>query len=178
MLQALDTVHVPLLLLRAEANEDADTIDLTSEGDFAHKPASAIQLRARDDGTGHGSNIIEMVFCGGSAAGKTFTYKVYGWRKENGPARLIASGTGTLGTQAVVSYPSSGAAATNKFWAHILTVMENWIKTVITTDESGNNAIASLVFDFCGHEWLYVEIENASGAGDEAGDVSVYYCYC
>ena len=85
---ALDTIHEQLSLLRAEANEDTDLLDLTSEGNFANKPASAFQLKTATPRQGHGGNSAEISFTGGAAADKTFTYKLYGWRKGNGPARL------------------------------------------------------------------------------------------
>lgn len=172
----LDTVHVAYTLLRAEANENASVIDLTTEGDFAQKPATAIPFRTKDDGTGHGGNCLEFVFCGGSAAGKTFTYKIYAWRKTNGMARMVATGVGTLGTQAVVKYPHDGATATLKFWADTLTVTTRWMKSVYSTDTTGNNEVASLHVDFIGYEWFYVEITNADGS-TEAGNVTVYYSY-
>ena len=175
---ASDTVHKGYFLLRAEANENAATIDLTSEGDFAQKPSGAIQLKARNDGEGHGGSAIEVIFAGGSAAGKTFTYTLYGWRRTNGPARFIATGTGTLGTQAVVKYPDTAATATSKFWADTLSVTGRWLKAVSSSDTSGNNEVASLQYDFCGYEWLYVEIQSADGTtGSEAGSISVYYSY-
>jgi len=174
----LDTSHRSILLLRTEADEDSDALDLTTEGDFANKPSSAVQLPVMDDGTGHGGNTVEIFFAGGSAANKTFTYKVYGWRRTNGMARMIATGTGTLGTQAVVKYPDSGSTATSKFWADTLSVTGRWLKTVSSSDETGNNEVATLQFDFCGYEWLWVEITDADGStGDEAGDVSVYYSF-
>lgn len=175
--RALDTYHCELLLLRAEADENASTIDLTTGGDFANKPSSAIPLTTRDDRTGHGGNALELVFCGGAAADKTFTYKIYAWRSTNGLARMVATGTGTLGTQAVVVYPS-GSTATSKFWADTLTVTERWVASVTTSDASGNNETASLQFDFRGYEWVYAEITSADGStGTEAGDISVYYSF-
>lgn len=181
---ALDSVHCELLLLRTEEDENVSDptagthkiIDLTTEGNFANKNSKAVQLRARDDGLGHGGNGIEITFCGGSAADKTFTYKLYGWRRKNGMARMIATGTGTLGTQAVVIYPS-GATATSKFWADTLTVTYRWVAPVESSDTTGNNEVASLQFDFTGYEWLYCEITDADGTGTEAGDVSAYYAY-
>lgn len=177
-LTTLDTVHVEYILLRAEANENASVIDLTTEGDFAQKPAGAVQLKAKDDGTGHGGNALEFVFCAGAAAEKNFTYKIYAWRRGNGMARMVATGVGTLGTQAVVKYPHNGATATLKFWADTLTVTSRWMKTVYSTDTTGNNETASIHWDGGGYEWFYVEITLADGStGTEAGNVSVYYAY-
>lgn len=174
---ALDSVHAPYRVLRANANENASTLDLTTEGDFANIPSGAIQLRVRDDGLGHGGNGIEVTFCGGDAANDTFTYKLYGWRRINGMARMIATGTGTLGTQAVVLYPHDSSTATSIFWADTLTVTERWTASVESSDTTGNNEVASLQFDFTGYEWLYCEITNADGTSTEAEDVSAYYAY-
>ena len=177
-LSPLDTKHQSYLLLRAEADENASALDLTSEGDFASMPSSAVPLRTKGDGTGHGGNAIEIVFCGGSAAGKTFTYKIYAWRRYNGMARMLATGTGTLGTQAVVLYPDSASTATSKYWADTLTVTYRWLSIVSSSDAVGNNETASLQCDFSGYEWIYVEITNADGStGDEAGDITAYYAY-
>lgn len=176
-LTTLDTVHKEYLLLRTEADENSSTIDLTSEGNFANMPATALRLRAKPDGTGHGGNFLEFVFCGGSAANKTFTYKIYAWRRTNGMVKMVATGTGTLGTQAVVIYPQGGTA-TSKFWADTLTVTDRWLKAVSSSDETGNNETASLYLDGGGYEYWYVEITSADGStGDEAGDVTVYLAY-
>ncbi len=182
-LNQLDTLHDSIHLLRAEANEDSTTLDLTTKGDFANKPASAVQLKSMDDGTGHGGNQIEFFFCGGAAADKTFTYKIYAWKKTNGMARMAATGAGTLGTQAVVKYPNcpgatnSDTVATNKFWADTLTITRsNWPSAPSSTATIGNNEVASIKLDGCGYEWWYCEITNADGStGTEAGNVSVYY---
>jgi len=174
----LDSVHVEYILCRSEADENSSVIDLTTEGDFAQMPSSATRLRTRPDGSGHGGNALEFVFCGGAAADKTFTYKIYAWRRTNGMARMVATGTGTLGTQAVVKYPYDSSTATLKFWADTLTVTHRWSKTVHSTDASGNNETASLHLDFSGYEYFYIEITSADGStGDEAGDISVYYSY-
>ncbi len=174
----LDTVHCELLLLRADANEDTDLIDLTTEGDFAHKPATAKQLKPRDDGTGHGGNAIELFFCGGPAADSNCAYKVWAWRRNNGMVRMVATGYVTLGTQTVVKYPDNGAAATGKYWADTITVTGRGNKTVTSSATTGSNEVASLWFDLCGYEWVYVEITNADGVtGTEAGGILVYYSY-
>lgn len=173
----LDTMHTQLYVLRAEADEDTDLLDLTTEGNFANKPASAVQWKTVDGTSGHGGNGAEISFSGGSAADKTFTYKLYAWRQGNGIARLIATGTGTLGTQAVVIYPQGGAA-TSKFWADTLTVTNTWIANVRTSDAVGSNGVASLTFDMAGHEYIWCEITDADGAtGTEAGDVTAYFSF-
>ena len=178
-----ETYHAPYTLLRAEADEDPNTtigstlVDLTAGGDFASMPANAARLGS-SSGPNNAVGAIQLIFCGGGAAGKTFTYTIYAWRTDNGPAEFVATGTGTLGTQAVVAYPHNRATATSKFWADTLTVTGRWNKTVTSTDTTGNNEVAKLLFDFCGYEYIYVEISSADGStGTEAGNVAVYYSY-
>ena len=176
-LMSLDTIHEQLYVLRVEADEDTDLLDLTTEGNFANKPDKAVPWKTADARSGHGGNGPEITFTGGNAADDTFTYKLYGWRTGTGAARLIASGVGTLGTQAVVIYPQGGAA-TSKFWADTLTVTQTWNLTVRSSDTAGSNGIAALTFDATGFEWFWVEITDADGVtGTEAGDVTVYYSF-
>jgi len=173
------TVHSPYYLLRAAADEDATTIDLAaSKGNFASMPSGAVQIRPNTE-RGSTANGIEIIFAGGSAADKTFSYKIYAWRAINGPAALVCSGTGTLGTMDVVTYPS-GAAVTDIFYADTLTCTDTWITTIGTVDNSGGNRCSRLVFDTCGYEWFYVEITEADGVDPgtgQAGDVSAFYSY-
>jgi len=184
----LSTTLAGYSLLRAEANENTTLINLTTGGDFAHKPAAAKSLKA-DIGE-HGTfitkagidtttaNGVQLIFCGGAAADKTFHYKIYAWKNANGPAEVVADGNGVLGTQAVVKYPDTAAAATSKFWADTLTVTGYWLKTVTSTATTGSNGVAKLWFDMCGYEWLYVEITSADNTtGTEAGLISVYWSY-
>lgn len=162
-------------LWRTEANEVSAAIDLTDEGDFAQKPAAAYEIKG--DGAGTNARNVQLIFAGGDTANETFSWKVYAWRNGNGPAELVAYGTGVLGSQAVVKYPHNGAAATSRYWADTLVVTDGsrWPKTVYSTDETGNNEAAKLVFATLGYKYFYVEITSADGeTGSEAGWVSVY----
>lgn len=168
-------LHTELKVLRAEADEDSTTLDLTTSGDYDNMPSGAVQLKRAGQDVAP-VDTIEIFFCGGSAANKTFTYTMYAYRAINGPAKFVATGTGTLGTQAVVEYPHSGSTATSKYWADTLSVTSRWLTTVKSTDTSGNNECASLVLKSNGYEWFLVLISSADGStGDEAGDISVYY---
>jgi hypothetical protein len=168
-----------LMLLRAENNEDAVAIDLTTSGDFASKPVSAIQVPMLPLSQQTQVKNLVFYFCGGAAADKTFGFKIYGWRNNGGMAELIAEGTGTLGTQAVVKYPHNGAAATNKFWADTLAISaQGTPETFQVADASGGNRCAKLFGYNCGYEWLYCEISSADGTtGAEAGNITVYWSY-
>ncbi|HBG28189.1 MAG: hypothetical protein A2Y10_19620 [Planctomycetes bacterium GWF2_41_51] len=171
------TTAVPLYLLRAEADENSELIGLTTGGDFASKPAGAVMLDNLNIDQ-RKKNLV-FYFCGGAAADKTFGYKIWAWRSNNGMAELIAEGTGVLGTQAVVKYPHTGTAATNKFWADTLTITtQGTPETFQVADAAGGDRTAKLFGYNCGYEWIYCEITDADGStGDEAGVISVYYAY-
>ena len=163
-------------LLRTEADEDSSSLDFTTKGDFANKLSGAIEIKANDAGGLNAKNMT-IAFWGGSAADKTFSYKVIVWRAINGPAEVVCTGTGTTGTQAVGTYPHNKAAATSKFWADTLTVADDtlWYATPVICD-SGNNRMCKLQFAWKGYGWIYVEITSADGeTGDEAGDVGIVY---
>lgn len=183
----LNTISHKLFTMRVEADEDGSLLDLTSAGDFASKPAAALDLFEKDiitPGPVLGRpelvpNGLGLMFTGGSAANKTFGWRLLAWLNENGPARLVAVGTGILGTQAVVKWPHTGIAASNKFWADTLTVtFENWPKTLRSNDTTGHNTMTDVWFDSAGWRFWYVEITDADGStGDEAGDIAVWYWY-
>lgn len=121
------------------------------------------------------ANGIEFSFCGGSAAGKTFGWRILSWRVR-GPARLLAVGTGELGTQAVGIYPHNTSTATDKFWADNLVITwYNWPKRVKATDTGNSNSEASIWFDDCGRRYFKIEITDASGVGAEAGNIAAYW---
>lgn len=184
----LTTLSDNLRIARNEADEDGTLLDLTTKGDYANRPdvlgdsgIGVIDLH-RPDGTEEDitgqmrANGIEFMFTGGSAAGKTFGYRILSWRIK-GPARLAVVGTVELGTQAVVKYPHNGETATNKFWGDNITVTyENWIKEVEATDTGLSNSVASVWLDDAGYRFWKVEITDADGSsGTEAGDVAVWY---
>jgi len=187
----LTTLSQKLRIARNEADEDSTLLDLTSKGDFANKPSvlgdtgvGVIDILADEVVSVFESlssetrvNGIEFIFCGSSAAAKTFGWRLLAWRNLNGPARLFAVGTGELGTQAVVTYPHNGATATNRFWADNLVVTwENWPKDVEATDTGNSNSVASVWLDDCGYRYFKVEITDADGTtGTEAGDIASYW---
>jgi hypothetical protein len=186
-----------LYVARLENHEDGSggtapaAVVLASAGDFANLPANTVVLDlfkysvyATEQKNApirpiHKANGIEFFFCGGSAAAKTFGYRIIAWKNENGMARHLATGTGELGTQAVVKYPHNGATATNKFWADTLTVTwSNWLKPVKSTDTEGHNTAASVWTDDCGYRYWKIEITDADGStGTEAGNVAVYWSF-
>lgn len=191
MIEVLGTISHNIEVARLEANEDASLLDLTTAGNFANKPAGALDLKQRSVFTANKQDVsvpailipngIEFMFTGGSAAGKTFGWRIIAWRNENGPARLVAVGTGILGTQAVVVYPHNDDPATNKFWADTLVVTSskvNWLKPFKSTDTAGNNTVASVWTDDAGYRYWHIEITDADGStGDEAGNIAGWVGY-
>jgi hypothetical protein len=181
---AVETVSngicAPLELFRAEANENSTLIDLTTTGDFTHKPTAAKHIPVVQYTQQTQVKNVVFYFCGGSAANKTFGYKIWAWR-NNGMAELVAEGTGTLGTQAIVKYPNNSTTATNKYWADTLTISsggQGTPETFQVADGSGADRCAKLYGYNCGYEWFYCEITDADGTtGSEAGLVSVYWSY-
>ena len=188
----LTTLAHGLLIARNEADEDASLLDLTTEGDYASMPSvlgdtgvGVIDLlKDKYDGaTEMIVNGIEFMFSGGSAANKTFGWRILAWKTAGGPARLLGVGTGILGTQAVVTYPliptGGTTAATNKFWADTLVVTaRNWPKGIESTDPVGNNSVSSIWVDDAGYRFWKIEITNADGStGTEAGNIAAWYGY-
>ncbi len=187
----LSTLSYQLKIARNEADEET-YLDLTTAGDYASKPAvigatgkGIVDIFAdrHESATISRVNGIEFFFSGGSAAGKTFSWRIIAWRNSNGMARIMAEGTGELGTQAVVRYPlvpgGGTAAATDKFWADNLVITyENWVKEVEATDTGSSNSAASVWCDDAGYRYWLVEISDADGAtGTEAGDITSFWSY-
>jgi hypothetical protein len=179
----LTTVMHKLFVARPEAAANSDFSDnLATEGDFANKPDGAVDLLniVKNDPTVDGCvsviadtviNGIEFNFAGGNADGDAFTWRIYGWRNENGPARVVCDGTGVLGSQAVVKYPHNKVVAPDRFWADTIGITnDRWIKGV-EVDSDGGNSVGSCWFDCVGYRYFYVEILTS------VGDMSVYIGY-
>ncbi len=173
----LDTFTHRLFVARPEAAANTTFSDtLTTKGDFANKPSGALDILDPSflDPTTEVSkdaafraiskaNGIIFSFAGGDADDDAFTWKIYAWKNENGPAELVVDGTGILGSQAVVKYPHNGATATSKFWADTLVITnERWMKEIEATTEGGNS-VSKVWFDTCGYRYFYLEIPTAVG---------------
>lgn len=156
--------------------------DLATKGDFANKPSDTIDVLdlVKLDPNGGSSpslfaetivNGLVFYFAGGNTDNDAFTWKLFAWRNENGPAELAADGTGILGSQAVVKYPHNGEPATNKFWADTLVVSnDNWQKEVEAT-AIGSDSVSKVWVDTTGNRFWYVEIPTS------VGDMSVFVGY-
>lgn len=189
----LTTASHRMYVARNEADENGasgapDIFVIATEGDFAQKPSTALDLQKMDLFVPRDVNLpadliqngVAFSFSGGSAAGKTFTYDIFAWSNENGAAHYLINGTGILGTQQVVKYPHNGEAATSKFWADTLVVTwENVLKEVESTeDTTGRNSIAEVWFDASGFRYFFIQISDADGVDPgtgQAGDIAVFY---
>ncbi len=203
MIEVLGTISHKLNVARLENHEDGNggtappAFDISTAGDFANRPqgsgtnySGVLDLFERSVyATDQQAapirpilipNGIEFFFAGGSAADKTFGWKLYAWRNGNGMARHLATGSGILGTQAVVKWPHDPiTSVSNRFWADTLTVtMQNWLKPIRSGDTAGNNTATSIWTDNCGYRYWYIVITDADGStGTEAGNVSSYWGY-
>lgn len=177
--------HTEWQVLRAEADEDPNTainsasITRATAGDWDSKPTDAngiLELKTID-GLSSTALTMELAACAGSAADKTFTVKLWTWAPQNGMAQLICSIDYVCGTQQVVKYPHTKAAATSKFWADTATVTPYWYSGKVgTADADGGNGVAVVKITLYGTSFYYAEVSSADGStGTEAGDVMVYY---
>lgn len=173
--------------MRATGPEDT-LLDLTTAGDFANKPTDTVDLlkdalewsghSSERDGTTHDTetNGLEIYIAASTAHSKTMNWYLTAWRNENGPAKRVAQGTATTGTQAVVTYPHNGATIANMFWCdQIVVTWENWLKDVEATDEDGNsNSVGSLWLDACGYRFWLIEFIT-TGTTAPATNIVAYY---
>ncbi len=189
----LTTLSHRLFVARNEADENGAAgapavFVLATEGNFAQKPDTALDLQKLDlfspRATKHVAEMLQngvaFSFAGSSAAGKTFTYDIFSWGNENSPARQAVNGAGILGTQQVIVYPHNNeTTTTDRFWADTLTVAwENWPKEVESTNTTGRNTVAEVWLDDTGSRYWFIQISDADGStGTEAGDISVFYRY-
>jgi len=181
----LTTKTHKLFVARQEAAANTTFSDtLATKGNFANKPSSAIdvldiiRLDPNADDTADPKVIADSItngiifsFAGGDTDNDAFTWKIYAWRNENGPAKMVAHGTGILGSQAVVTYPHNGATATSKFWADTIVVTEEYWQKEVESTGVGGNSINDVWFDTCGYRYFYVEIPTS------VGDMASYVSY-
>jgi hypothetical protein len=140
-----ETRQLRFVPLRTAVTADDSVLDGATAGltyNFSDKSSSAKALNSE-------YNVCEVIFKGTDAADEAFNYKVYAYR-DDGPARLVCYGAVTLGTAV--------GASSGEFYGDTITATSTWITSVKVVD-SGNNRIASLVFDLCGYRQIYVEID-------------------
>ncbi len=95
-------------------------------------------------------------------------YKVWIY-SEDDDAEYVANGVATKGTQTATK--TNGTVAT--FYADQITVVaERWIGDVKSTDITGNNEMAKLIFDGFGAFLPYVELTAVTGTGSVSVDMA------
>ncbi len=154
---ALMTKQVTWIKLRAVVVIDDATVLGATTKNFANRSA----------GTGNavpvpeGINEIIVTFLG-TPAGQSavFTWKLYGFRHENGVAEEIANGTGNIGSVAATIHPITKAAAAATFYADFLAISaQYWPKTVSVVDVgAAGTSIAKIIFDGFGIKYLLLEL--------------------
>ena len=186
-MDTLGTISHKLFVARAAATEDT-LLDLTTKGNFAQKPATALDLLkdsiAWSPDTVRDASVrpiikgggIAFSFCGSTAADQNFLWYLKAWGNENSPCKYAAYGTGKLGTQAVVKYPHNNTAVANMFWADTLVVTAyNWQKPWKSTDTAGLNSVAEIWSDHCGFRYWLVEIKTTGATATAATTLATYY---
>ncbi len=173
--------------MRATGAEDT-LLDLTSKGDFANKPSTGVLDLLKDnvEWTGNSTensslthdletNGMDIYIAGSSAHSKTLNWYLTAWRNENGPAKRVAEGTATTGTQAMVKYPHNSVPVADMYWCDSITVtFENWLKDVESTDSGNSNSVASLWFDTAGYRYWLMEFRT-TGTSAPATNIVSYY---
>lgn len=174
--------------LRATGPEDT-LLDLTTKGDFANKPSTGVvdlladALEWTNNSTEKASlthdsetNGMEIYIAGSTAHSRNVIWYLTAWRNENGPAKRVAEGTGTTGTQAVVKWPHNGAAVANTFWLDTIVVTyENWLKEIEATDTGNSDSVASLWFDTCGYRYFLMEFRTTEAEATALTNLTAFY---
>lgn len=174
-------VQGDLGLLRDTANEDFEDkaaaiagLAAGATGDYANKPTTDIFPVPL------GATAATVYASGTNAANDSFGWVLSGYVTINGPKEIIATGTATLGTQAVVLYPHDSTTATSAYWVDTFTVAENnWRTSVgVVTQNQGSGAlnyIDTITFDPLNLAYLVFDVYTADGStGTEAGSVTAY----
>lgn len=149
--------------LRTAVIADDTPLDGTTTGytyQFSDKPATAKGVE-----TTH--NRVEIIIYGidaNTADGNdaTVNFKIWAWR-ERGPARLVYSGTATLGT---------AKASSTEYYTDTISGTSYWITSVEVIDADGSNRAASLAFDLQGHKYLHFEVDIPATASNPVSSVS------
>jgi hypothetical protein len=112
---------------------------------------------------------LEIRFRSNGAENDTANYKVYLFRSK-GDAKFCADGTVTFGQQQATEQIDSSTT----LYADAITVTTaTWINPVSSTNTSGSNEQASLVFDAAGYNYALVLITSATLNGANTKKVAV-----
>ena len=182
-LLAFDYVTMPdaannLFLMRS-VTEDDTALDLTTKGDYANKPATAIALPLSPQNAV--PEYIEIFCAAAGNDGEDFGIRIFAWRDANGPAILVGTSSAyTLGTQAVIKFPEDGSAATGWLWGDTTGLTERWSMDLespgIQATVQSNNSPTPIIIPTRGYRHWWVEIVDLDGGGEPTA-AKVYYSY-
>lgn len=167
--------HVTWIKLREQVvTDDAAVIGVTTRN-FANM----------NSGTGNAVKIGErlediIITFLGKLTDQTasFTWRLYGYRKDNGMGEMIAYGTGNLGDVAATVHPITGVAATDLFYADYLTITAQYNPTLVSiVDIAGaSGEVAKIFFTNPGFEYLLMELTDCdAGTGNETDQLEAIY---
>lgn len=122
------------------------------------------------------ANGLLVAFYGTENENEIANYKLYGRTRTNGPIQLLLTGVVTLGAQACLKHPTSGAAITDGLWADTITVTGGIFSGTVEIVDSGSDRICMLRFDSMHIEDIFMEIE-VPGAGQVASISSIMTGY-
>ncbi len=175
--------------MRATGAEDT-LLDLTTAGDYENRPSTGVLDLLKDnvewtdnaaerDSTTHDleTNGMEIYIAGSTAHSRNVIWYLTAWRNENGPAKRVAQGTATTGTQAVVKWPHNNVEIASTFWCdQIIVTWSNWPKGVEATDSGGNsNSVGSLWMDVCGYRYWLIEFRTTEAVATALTNLTAFY---
>ena len=181
----LGTPSWPWIDWRAMAGEDqAAAYDLTADDmSFATLFTNEKILQVTDGVIdlqhefGNCANGLQFQVYGDHASNAdndTFAFEIFAWKAIIGEPKCVCRGTGILGTNLVSTNPVTGVALSNGLWADTIALSDYWPQG-ITVEDSGNDQIASVIFDTMGFRIFSVNIYNCLGGttGGEAHEIGV-----
>lgn len=166
--------HIRWIKLREQVVTDDATVLGVTTRNFANRNAgtgNVVRIEGVED--------IIITFLG-KLADQTapFTWRLYGFRKENGMAEQIAYGTGNLGDVAATVHPISGVAATDLYYADYLTITAQYNVTLVSIVDIGgaSGEVAKIFFINPGFEFMLLELTDCdAGTANECDQLEAIY---
>ncbi len=167
--------HIPWIKLREQVVTDDATVLGVTTMNFANRnvgTGNAVKI-------GEGVEDIIITFLGKlTDQTAAFTWRLYGFRKDNGMAEQIAYGTGNLGDVAATVHPITGAAAIDLFYCDYLTITAQYNVTLVSiVDIAGaSGEVAKIFFVNPGFEFMLLELTDCNaGTVNETDQLEAIY---
>lgn len=170
----MQPIQMPWLALRSAVTADDTALSAFNYDNWPSSGTIALGI-----GAPNGQSDLNdarrwlIAMCGIGNANSTFSYKLYGRKRANGPIMLVASGVATLGAQVVTKDPITKATSTAK-WVDTITITAGlWSDLAPLIVDSGNDRIAYMRGRPEGLRDLYLEIDlDGDGLGSYATSAS------